>query len=196
MSSENSEILLSGYEINSTLRRRTHLVQSFSVHKSYRMASSPGSGGSSSLQNSPYGSEGDQQPQHVMDQKKRKRMLSNRESARRSRMKKQKHLDGLIAQVDELNKENNQISTSVEITSQHYLKIEAENAIIRAQVAELSNRLQSLNEIIDSINSPCNYFIDEADQETLFNDCGFIMDPWNYVNVNQPIMVSADMFMY
>ncbi|OIW00500.1 hypothetical protein TanjilG_24230 [Lupinus angustifolius] len=158
------------------------------------MASSPG--GSSSLQNSPYGSEGDQQPQHVMDQKKRKRMLSNRESARRSRMKKQKHLDDLIAQVDELNKENNQINTRVEITTQHYFKIEAENAIIRAQVEELSNRLQSLNEIIDSINSPCNYIIDEADQETLFNDCGFMMDPWNYVNVNQPIVVSADMLMY
>ncbi|OIW17969.1 hypothetical protein TanjilG_17805 [Lupinus angustifolius] len=163
------------------------------------MASSPSggySGGSSSLHNSSPGSEEDHQ-HHVMDQKKRKRMVSNRESARRSRMKKQQHLDGLIAQIDQLNKENNQIRTSVEITTQHYLNIEAENAIIRAQVEELSNRLQSLNEIIDYINSPCNYIFDEVvDQDTLFNDCGFMMDPWNFVPVNQPIMASADMLMY
>lgn len=158
------------------------------------MASSPSgaySAGSSSLQNSPSGSEGDQN-QHIMEQKKRKRMLSNRESARRSRMKKQQHLDGLIVQADQLNKENNQISTSMEITTQLYLNLEAENAIIRAQLAELSNRLQSLNEIIHSINSSCNYLIDE---ETHFNDCGF-MDPWNSVSFNQSLMASADMLMY
>ncbi|KAK7247142.1 hypothetical protein RIF29_42019 [Crotalaria pallida] len=165
------------------------------------MASSPSggySGGSSSLQNSGSGSEGDHQQHHnIMDQRKRKRMLSNRESARRSRMKKQQHLDGLIAQADQLNKENSQIRTSVEMTTQLYLNIEAENAIIRAQVDELSNRLQSLNEIIQYINSPpCNYLIDEANQETQFNDCGFMMDPWNFVPVNQPIMASADMLMY
>ncbi|OIW19226.1 hypothetical protein TanjilG_20351 [Lupinus angustifolius] len=164
------------------------------------MASSPSggySGGSSSLQNSNSGSERDHQQHHVMDQKKRKRMLSNRESARRSRMKKQQHLDDLVAQANQLNKENNQISTRVEITTHLYLKIEAENAIIRAQVAELSNRLQSLNEIINYINSPsCNYLIDEDYEENMFNDCGFMMDLWNTVPVKQPIMASADMFMY
>ncbi|CAL0329865.1 unnamed protein product [Lupinus luteus] len=169
----------------------------------HNMASSPSgdySGGSSSLHNSSPGSEEDHQHQHehhLMDQKKRKRMVSNRESARRSRMKKQQHLDGLVAQVDQLNKENNQIRKSVEITTQYYLNIEAENAIIRAQVEELSNRLQSLNEIIDYINTPCSYIIDEVvDQDTLFNDSGFMMDPWNFVPLNQPIMASADMLMY
>ncbi|CAL0306449.1 unnamed protein product [Lupinus luteus] len=161
------------------------------------MASSPSegySGGSSSLQNS----ERDHQQHHVvMDQKKRKRMLSNRESARRSRMKKQQHLDDLVAQANQLNKENNQISTSVEITTHLYLKIETENAIISAQVAELSKRLQSLNEIIHYINSPsCNYLIDEVYEENLFNDCGFMIDSWNSMPVNQPIMASADMLMY
>ncbi|BBH09381.1 G-box binding factor 3 [Prunus dulcis] len=54
-------------------------------------------------------------------------MISNRESARRSRMRKQKHLDEFDAQMAELKKENNQIITSVNITSQHYMNIEAEN---------------------------------------------------------------------
>lgn len=160
------------------------------------MASPPSgaySAGSSSLQNSPSGSEGDPQ-QHITEQRKRKRMLSNRESARRSRMRKQQHLDSLIAQTDELKKENSQISTSIGITTQLYLNIESENAILRAQMAELSNRLQSLNDIISYINSSSYHPFDEA-QETPFNDCGF-MDPWNSAAVNQPMMASADMLMY
>ncbi|KAI4317459.1 hypothetical protein L6164_025326 [Bauhinia variegata] len=156
------------------------------------MASPSGaSSGSSSLQNS--GSEGDLQ--YVMDQRKRKRMLSNRESARRSRMRKQQHLDELIAQVGQLKKENSQIITSMGSTSQLYQNVEAENAILRAQMAELSNRLQSLNEIIDYINSS-NYLFDDIDiEETQINDFGF-MNPWDSVSMNQPIMASADMLMY
>ncbi|KAL3581993.1 hypothetical protein D5086_016325 [Populus alba] len=34
-------------------------------------------------------------PNAMIDEKRRKRMISNRESARRSRMKRQKHLEGL-----------------------------------------------------------------------------------------------------
>ncbi|PQM35717.1 bZIP transcription factor 53-like [Prunus yedoensis var. nudiflora] len=90
------------------------------------MASSSGtSSGSSMLQNS--GSEEDLQV--LMDQRKRKRMISNRESARRSRMRKQKHLDDLMAQMAELKKENNQIITSVNITSQHYMNIEQQRTL-------------------------------------------------------------------
>ena len=120
-------------------------------------------------------------------------MLSNRESARRSRMRKQQHLDDLIAQVSQLKKENNQIITNMGITSQMYSNIEAENAVLRAQMAELSNRLQSLNDIIDSINS-INCLFDYV-EEAQINDCAF-MDPWNSVSMNQPIMASADMLMY
>lgn len=157
---------------------------------------SPGPGGtyssgSSSLQNSASGSEGD----HVMELRKRKRMQSNRESARRSRMRKQQHLEGLSAQVDQLKKENNQITTNIGITTQMYLKVESENAILRVQMAELSNRLQSLNEIINYINSTNNH---NLFQEThYYNDCGFMEDTWNsLLSINQSIMASADMLMY
>ncbi|MCL7029692.1 hypothetical protein MKW94_020645 [Papaver nudicaule] len=110
-------------------------------------SSSTGSGTSSggsldtTLQKS--GSEGDLQQHVEMDQRKRKRMLSNRESARRSRMRKQKHLDELMDQVTQIRKENSQILTSVNLTTQHYLHIESENSILRAQMEELNNRLQS-----------------------------------------------------
>ncbi|KAL2477134.1 basic leucine-zipper 44 [Forsythia ovata] len=109
------------------------------------MASSSGiSSGTSGVQSS--GSEEDLQ--QLMDQRKRKRMISNRESARRSRLRKQKQLDDLMAQVAQLRKENSQILSSISDTTYHYLNIDAENSILRAQVAELSHRLQSLNEII------------------------------------------------
>ncbi|KHN06386.1 bZIP transcription factor 11-like [Glycine soja] len=156
------------------------------------MASPGGSGtyssGSSSLQNS--GSEGDRD---IMEQRKRKRMLSNRESARRSRIRKQQHLEGLSAQLDQLKKENAQINTNISITTQMYLKVEAENAILRAQMGELSNRLNSLNEMIsfiNSTNSNCLMMFDEAQETTtqLFNDCGFMDYAWNGI----PIMASAD----
>lgn len=150
---------------------------------------SPGgacSSGSSSLQNS--GSEGDRD---MVDQRKRKRMQSNRESARRSRMRKQQHLEGLSAQLDELKKENNEMNRNIGMTTQVYLKVEAENAILRAQMAELSNRLNSLNEIIGFINSTNYLVLDEAQETQMFNDCGF-MDAWTGIPFNQQIMASAD----
>ncbi|KAL5053800.1 hypothetical protein RYX36_034482 [Vicia faba] len=154
------------------------------------------SSGTSSLQNSGSGSEGDMNmipmQVNITDQKKRKRMQSNRESARRSRMKKQQHMEGLTAQIEELKKENNQITANVGITTQMYMNVESENAILRVQMAELSNRLQSLNDIIHYIESS-NSLFQETDQ--LFNDCGFF-ETWNTFPVNQTIMASNDMLMY
>lgn len=159
------------------------------------MASSSGnsSGSTQILQNS--GSEGDLQV--IMDQRKRKRMQSNRESARRSRMRKQKHLDDLMAQVSQIKKENNQIHASTTITTQHYLNIEAENSVLRAQMDELSQRLQSLNDILNYINM-MNTNNDEIYETTEEINQQPIMDPWNlmYLNQQQPIMASADIFQY
>ncbi|KAK6115304.1 hypothetical protein DH2020_007573 [Rehmannia glutinosa] len=169
------------------------------------MASSSGnSSGSPQIQNS--GSEGDLQ--NVMDQRKRKRMLSNRESARRSRMRKQKHLDDLMAQVAQLKKENGQISSSINVTTQHYVNVEAENSVLRAQMMELTQRLNSLNEILGYINSStavaavggggagsCVFEAEEFQNQGLAD--GFLNNPWNLMGLNQhPIMASAEMFDY
>lgn len=40
-----------------------------------------------------------------------------------------------------------QIMTTIQVTTQHYLDIETENIVLRAELSELSARLQSLNEI-------------------------------------------------
>ncbi|KAJ6671403.1 BZIP TRANSCRIPTION FACTOR [Salix viminalis] len=155
------------------------------------MASSSGtSSGSSLIQNS--GSE--ENLQALMDQRKRKRMISNRESARRSRMRKQKHLDELVAQVAQLKKENHQIITSINITTQHYLNLESDNSILRAKASELSHRLESLNEIISLMNSNYGVFGDSS----MYNEppADSFLTPSNMFYLNQPISASADMFQY
>ncbi|KAK6946277.1 Basic-leucine zipper domain [Dillenia turbinata] len=150
---------------------------------------SPGgtSSGSSMLQNSV----SEEDLQLLIDQRKRKRMLSNRESARRSRLRKQKHLDDLMAQVAQLRKENGQIMNDLSVTSQHYMNVEAENSVLRAQVSELSHRLQSLNDIIGFMNISNGGF-DSGDSMNFFDSNDNFVNPMNWVYVNQPIIASAD----
>ncbi|TYI75488.1 hypothetical protein E1A91_D06G008400v1 [Gossypium mustelinum] len=185
-----SEILRSGFMINSSLRRRTHLVQSFSVVFLYCGNSMSNSGSEEDLHN----------------QRKRKRMESNRESARRSRMRKQKHLDELMAQVTQLVKDNNQILTTINFTTQHYINMEAENSVLRAQMMELSQRLESLNEILNYLNSGTNsnnsndgFETSEGFETSSDESFTTIISNHNnnpFVIMNQPIMASSDMMMF
>ncbi|KAI8002968.1 bZIP transcription factor 44 [Camellia lanceoleosa] len=184
-----SEILRSGFMINSSLRRRTHLVQSFSVVFLYCGNSS---GSTHQIQNS--GPE--ENLQVLMDQRKRKRMQSNRESARRSRMRKQKHLDDLVAELGQLRQENNQILTNIDITTQQHMNVESENSVLRAQMVELSHRLQSLNDILTYMNTNNGVFESGQDLVPIPVDNYMNNHPWNLMFLNQPIMASADMFQY
>ncbi|XVF01071.1 hypothetical protein REPUB_Repub04eG0056000 [Reevesia pubescens] len=164
------------------------------------MASSSGTSSGSSTLITNSGSEEDLQA--LMDERKRKRMISNRESARRSRMRKQKHLDDLMAQVTQLRKENHQINTSINITTQHYLNVEAENSVLRAQANELSHRLESLNDIISFLNGnngSANFEAEEDTTSLAFTELAdsFLINSFNLAYLNQPIMASADnMFQY
>ncbi|KAI6688284.1 hypothetical protein NL676_025112 [Syzygium grande] len=133
-------------------------------------------------------------------QRKRKRMESNRESARRSRMRKQKHLNGLTAEVDRLRKDNNQIITNITITTHHLLGLEAENSILRAQALELRQRLQSLNDILGCINATnlrvCD--IDDVVGGVRTTSHDHFLNPLNSLglHVSQPIMAASDVFLY
>ncbi|XP_039000684.1 bZIP transcription factor 44-like [Hibiscus syriacus] len=152
------------------------------------MASSSGnsnSPGSTLLQNS--GSEYDLH--QLMDQRKRRRMESNRESARRSRMRKQKHLHDLMVQLSRLRKENHQILTSINFTTHQYLNMEAENSALGAQIMELSQRLDSLNEIL-------NYFNNPTISNGVYESEAFETSAESLSCIYQPIVVSGGIFQY
>lgn len=110
-------------------------------------------------------------------------------------MRKQKHLDDLMAQAAEIKKENSQILSTMNITTQQFLNVEAENSVLRAQLMELTQRLQSLNEILSYMNTG-NDMLDAVELQP--NSEIFMNNPWNLIYPNQPIMASAsaDMFPY
>lgn len=121
-------------------------------------------------------------------------------------MRKQKHLDDLMTQLSQLRKENNQIISGISITTQHYMSVEAENSVLSAQVAELSHRLQSLNEIITFMKqqppidtgSGCGFDEDQYGGGGGGSEFGdeFMYNSLSHLYACQPILASADMSMY
>ncbi|GLT42636.1 hypothetical protein SLA2020_166260 [Shorea laevis] len=120
----------------------------------------------------------------VIDDRKRKRMLSNRESARRSRMKKQKQLEDLLNEVNTLKNENSQLVQSVSIVSQRYAEIEGANNILRAQAMELTERLESLNSMLQIVGE------DNGPAMDIPGALESLMEPWQLPCHMQPIMTS------
>lgn len=104
-------------------------------------------------------------------------------------MRKQKHLDDLMAQVAQLRRENNEILTSLNITTQHYLNVESENSVLRTQMMELNHRLHSLNEILNYKHGNLGFEMGGPEIIDSF------LNPYDLLHLNQPIMASADMFM-
>ncbi|KAL2507598.1 basic region/leucine zipper motif 53 [Forsythia ovata] len=124
------------------------------------------------------------------DERKRKRMISNRESARRSRMKKQQHLDELISQTSQVQEENKKLRQMIDGASHLYLNFASENNVLRAQVTELTDRLQSLNSVLQIASEVSGMSFDIPDiPDTL-------LEPWQLPCPIQPIPASADMFQY
>ncbi|KAI3712863.1 hypothetical protein L1987_71431 [Smallanthus sonchifolius] len=85
--------------------------------------------------------------------RKRKRMMSNRESARRSRVHKKKHLGDLMLQVSQLMSDNKYMAINLKDTTQMFLNVDSENSVLRTQLAELTHRFESLTNIINGFNS-------------------------------------------
>ncbi|KAK9060390.1 hypothetical protein SSX86_021094 [Deinandra increscens subsp. villosa] len=162
------------------------------------MATSSGTTMTSSGGSYPYpvqssGSEEDLK--QLLDQKRKKRMISNRESARRSRERKQRHIDELTSQVSQLRKDNSQMMASVSVTTQHCVNLETENRVLRAQVAELSQQLQSLNEIIGFM---CPLFAEEVygGGTELVDELMGNSVSYGYGNHQGIVACAPDVFMY
>ncbi|KAK7273246.1 hypothetical protein RIF29_14295 [Crotalaria pallida] len=106
-----------------------------------------------SISNSTTSDEADEQQQCLINEKKNRRMISNRESARRSRTRKQKHLDELWSQVVWLRNENQQLIDKLNHVSESHNKVLQENAQLKGETSELRQMLCDMQ-----LQSPCDAF--------------------------------------
>ncbi|KAL9227634.1 hypothetical protein vseg_003302 [Gypsophila vaccaria] len=124
----------------------------------------------------------DSDPKYAnMDDRKRKRMLSNRESARRSRMRKQQHLEELIVQASKYQTENAQVSQRIDTVSQLYVGVASENNVLRAQIMELSDQLRSLNSVLHIVEEVSGLSMDILPE---ISDA--LLEPWQLPCIVQP----------
>ncbi|CAN1151130.1 Basic leucine zipper 43 [Linum perenne] len=85
--------------------------------------------------------EADEQQMRIIDERKQRRMISNRESARRSRMRKQKHLDELWSQVVRLRNENHSLLDKLNHVSESHDRVLEENARLKEEATGLRKLL-------------------------------------------------------
>ncbi|KAI4383452.1 hypothetical protein MLD38_009286 [Melastoma candidum] len=90
----------------------------------------------------------------VMDERKRRRMLSNRESARRSRVRRQKHLESVRDQVNRLRLENQEISTRLTMILYHGRCLGFENSQLRSDNLNLRQKLSEVCDLMLLGQSP------------------------------------------
>ncbi|KAL9391868.1 hypothetical protein Peur_015788 [Populus x canadensis] len=88
--------------------------------------------------------EADEQQLSLINERKQRRMISNRESARRSRMRKQKHLDELWSQVVWLRNENHQLVDKVNRVSECHEQVVQENNQLKEEISELRQVLTDM----------------------------------------------------
>jgi hypothetical protein len=87
------------------------------------------------------------------DIKRVKRMLSNRESARRSRRRKQAHLTELETQVAQLRAENSTIMKRVSEITLKFQEAAMENRVLKADVASLQAKLKVAESMVPGPNN-------------------------------------------
>ncbi|GFQ03643.1 basic leucine zipper 43 [Phtheirospermum japonicum] len=71
-------------------------------------------------------------------------MISNRESARRSRMRKQRHLDELWSQVVWLRNENHQLMDKLNHVSENHDRVVQENVQLKEVTSELRQMITDM----------------------------------------------------
>nr|DAD41564.1 TPA_asm: hypothetical protein HUJ06_015887 [Nelumbo nucifera] len=84
----------------------------------------------------------------AVDERRQRRMKSNRESARRSRMRKQKHLEDLRNQVNRLRIENRDMTNRLGIVVHNCYLIRKDNDRLRLESVFLRQRLSDISRIL------------------------------------------------
>lgn len=99
--------------------------------------------------------ESEEQQIRVIDERKQRRMVSNRESARRSRMRKQRHLDELWSQVLRLRTENQNLMNKLNQVTESHDRVIQENMQLKEEASDLRRMITDIQ-----IDSPFHAFSD------------------------------------
>ena len=97
---------------------------------------------------SPSGSgseEGSSRAVYSVAERKRRRMISNRESARRSRWRKKRHLENLTAELNRLNQLNRSLKSRLELAARHCHVAWTENDRLSLEFLALRSTLSELH---------------------------------------------------
>ncbi|GMJ02559.1 hypothetical protein HRI_003925100 [Hibiscus trionum] len=90
------------------------------------------------------GSESSSRAVYSPDERKQRRKISNRESARRSRWRKKRHLEDLTDQVSQLNVKNRQLKNRLSLVINQYHVVWLENERLRSESDALRAKLSDL----------------------------------------------------
>ncbi|XP_058113316.1 basic leucine zipper 43-like [Magnolia sinica] len=116
----------------------------------------------SSLSNKSTSDDAEEYPGIADEIKKHRRMISNRESARRSRIRKKKHLDQLLVQIIQLRDQNCQLLDKLNHMEDWNDRILQENGLLREEASNLHQTLRNMQHknpytiLKDTEEIPCN----------------------------------------
>ncbi|GFY90691.1 bZIP transcription factor family protein [Actinidia rufa] len=101
------------------------------------------------------------------DAKRVRRMLSNRESARRSRRRKQAHLTELETQVSQLRVENSSLLKRLTDISQKYNESAVDNRVLKADVETLRAKVKMAEETVKRVTGLSPLFQAMSEMSTM-----------------------------
>ncbi|XP_034691578.1 basic leucine zipper 4-like [Vitis riparia] len=120
------------------------------------------------------GSDGPNREDSAAEERKRRRMISNRESARRSRMRKQKHIENLRNQLNQLRIQNRELTNRLRSFTYHSHLVDSDNVQLRSEAIILRRKLSEFRQILvfrqlqRQISSawPCNSVTTSVNEQT------------------------------
>ncbi|XP_047950892.1 light-inducible protein CPRF2-like [Salvia hispanica] len=124
------------------------------ISKKYGVQVKSTTSGSSGEQSDDDEAEGENESTQNMDPtdaKRMRRMLSNRESARRSRRRKQAHLSELETQVSQLRVENSSLLKRLTDISHKYNEAAVDNRVLKADVETLRAKVKMAEETVKRV---------------------------------------------
>ncbi|OIV97675.1 hypothetical protein TanjilG_12433 [Lupinus angustifolius] len=98
-------------------------------------------------------SHGSNRAVYSTEERKMRRMHSNRESARRSRCRKKRHLENITREANRLRIQNRELKNRLSSTMHHHLFLSLQNEKLKSESIDLMSKLLDLYQILGTMLS-------------------------------------------